>query len=209
MQSDFADRCKHARARIPIPVLPLGTIERGAVSPLPRYRRTFAAALVAAASLAAVAVSAQVLGGTRFSFAPGGGVSMQLDQRAVTLAPTNANLQAAIKQTGFHVIVPAGLPPGSALHDLGRIGRSVLMLGYSVPDGASRRKDVEFWLVNRADVGAVEKAARNPSAFRVDVRIARRSHWSAGAEEVIVVARGPLSAAQLKRVEEAMLAAVR
>lgn len=209
MQSNFTERCKHARAHIPVPAMPLGAIQRGAESPPPRYRRAFGAALVAAASLVAVAVSAQALGGARFSFAPGGRVSMQFDQRAITLKPTDANLAAAIKYAGFHVTLPTGLPPGSALNDLGRVGHSVLMLGYTVPGGSSRRHDVEFWLVDRAHVGAVEKTAHDPSAFRVDVGVARRSHWSAGAEEVIVVARGPLSAAQLKRVENAMQAAVR
>lgn len=207
MRSDFADLCREARGRIPIPAVPLGAIRYGAIPRPPRHRRTIVAAVLAAGSLLAAAVGAQVLSGTRFSFAPGGGLSMQFDQRAVELAPTDANLQAAIGQVGFRVILPAGLPPGSALNDLGRVGRSVLILGYSVPAAGRRRNDVRIWLVDTANVGPIEKNARNPSAYRVDVRIARRSHWRAGAEEVIVVARGPLSRAQLKRVEDAMRAA--
>jgi hypothetical protein len=209
MQSDFADLCRHARSRIAIPAVPLLAIQRRAVPPPARHRRTLAAALVAAASLVAAAVGAQVLGGTRFSFGPGGGAAMQLDQRAVTIAPTDANLRDAVGRAGFHVILPVGLPAGSTLNDLARVGRSVLIVGYSVPSAGSRRHDVVFWLVDRADVGAVEKIPRNPSAFRIDVRIARRSHWSVGTEEVITVAHGGLSKAQLKRVEDAMLAVAR
>jgi len=207
MRSDFAERCKDARRYIAIPAVPLDAIHYGAAAKHPTHRRTIVAALLAATTLFAAAVGARVLDGTRFSFAPGGGVSMQFDQRAVTLAPTKANLQAAIGHVDFRVVLPAGLPPGSALNDLARVGRSVLILGYSVPATGRRRNDVRIWLVDAVNVGAVENSAHNPSRYRVDVRMAPRSHWRAGAEEVIVVARGGLSQAQLKQIERSMLAA--
>ena len=208
MRSDFAERCKDARRYIAIPAVPLDAIHHGAAAKHPTHRRTIVAALLAATTLFAAAVGAHVLDGTRFSFAPSGGVSMQFDERPVKLAPTTANLQAAIGQADFQVVMPAGLPPGSALNDLGRIGRSVLILGYSVPSAGRHRHDVLIWLVNRANVGTGENRARDASAYRVDVRrTAPRSHWRAGAEDVIVVARGSLSPAQVKHVKDAMLAA--
>jgi len=205
MQSDLADLCHAARARIAVPAPPVEVIERAAVPAARRWPARLAALMLFGSSLVAAAVGAHVLGVTRVFFPFSGGLSMQFDDRPVRLAPTNANLQAAITQADFRVILPTGLPPGSMLNDLGRIGRSIVIVGYRVPVAGRMRNDVALWLVNAAREGPIGKGARTPT-YRL-VKIGRNSYWRVGGEDVIVAARGGLSSAQVKRVEDAMRAA--
>ena len=205
MRSDLADLCHAARARIAVPTPRLEAIERGALPAARHWRARLAALMLLGSSLAAAAVGAHVLSVTRLFFPFSGGLSMQFDDRPVRLAPTNANLQAAIAQADFRVILPTGLPPGSTLNDLGRIGRSIVIVGYRMPVAGRVRNDVMLWLVNAAREGPIGKGAR--ASTHLLVKIGRNSHWRVSGEDVIVAARGGLSSAQVKRVEDAMRAA--
>ena len=205
MQSDLADLCHVARARIAVPAPPVEAIQRAAVPAKRRWPARLAALMLLGSSVAAAAVGAHVLSVTRVFFPFSGGLSMQFDDRPVRFAPTNANLQAAITQADFRVILPAGLPPGSTLNDLGRIGRSIVIVGYRMPVAGRVRNDVILWLLNAAREGPIGKGART-STYRL-VKIGRNSHWRVGGEDVVVAARGRLSSAQVKRIEDAMRAA--
>jgi hypothetical protein len=210
MQSDLADLCHAARARIAVPTPRLEAIERGALPAARHWRARLAALMLLGSSLAAAAVGAHVLSVTRLFFPFSGALfsgalSMQFDDRPVRLAPTNANLQAAIAQADFRVILPTGLPPGSTLNDLGRIGRSIVIVGYRMPVAGRVRNDVMLWLVNAAREGPIGKGAH--ASTHLLVKIGRNSHWRVSGEDVIVAARGGLSSAQVKRVEDAMRAA--
>jgi len=209
MPSDLSERCRDARARIPVPAAPIGAITVAAAATPSRRSRVWPAFGFAAVSLVAAAVGAQVLGGTRLWFGPSGAVAMRFDQRAAYVVPTAANLRSVVAHAGFRVVLPAGLPDGSALNQLGTVGRSIVIVGYSVPAGPKRRHDVVLLLVDRAHVGRIAPGARN-TIYAADVKgTGARAHWRAGDEDVLVLARGPLTAAQLQHVESATVARAR
>jgi hypothetical protein len=201
MQYDLAPVCRDARAHIDVPSVPLVAIRNAAAKSAGR-KTGWLAALVAGISVAAVAGAAAI--GTHVALERGGSTVISADRMVVNFKnPPATALQAAVRNANFHVTLPVGLPNGTQLKQLVS-AKGAIMLRYDLA-GAWRASHHIAWIVlaNPDLVGGLGNAGK------VSIKIPSHGkpvRWRVGGEEVIV-AWNNLTAAELARMKQAMLAA--
>jgi hypothetical protein len=200
MQSDLALLCREARGRIEVPAVPLAAIRATASVGAPR-KAGWLTALVATFSIVAVAAGAAVLG-THITF-DGSGVQIIANKLEIHFKnPTEADVEAAVKQADFPVTLPSGLPDGAHLKQLWSSDGAIMLL-YNLP-GAWRASHHVAWIV-LANPEAVTSETEGKLRLNLGPH-GTPMHWRVGDEEVII-AWNNFTPAEIARMKQAMLTA--
>lgn len=201
MQYDLALVCRDARAHIDVPTAPLAAIRASASERAPR-KAGWLTALIAGISIVSVAAAAAL--GTHVVLERNGGAVITADKFVGKFKdPTAADLQTAVRNSSFHVILPTGLPEGSQLKSI-ISSNGAVMLRYDLP-GAWRASHHLTWIVlaNADAIGAPGVARKVTLKFGPH---GNPTHWRIGGEEVIV-AWNNFTPSEIARMKQAMLTA--
>lgn len=203
MQSKFHSMCESARASVAVPQIPLAAIRDAAQrrsSPNKRPGR-IAAGVLAGAVVLGAAAAAELWKGTNVSFGPSGAMHVSTTEEfRVENNPTPDDLQNIARRATFPVQLPAGLPAGTTVGQIG-FGPSILYLNYNLP-GAWRRSNhlLPIVLVDPRTL----TSPRSSHAFAMRWRAKGSVQWHIG-RELVIVMRSTATPAELENIKRTML----
>ncbi|HTU70420.1 MAG TPA: hypothetical protein VMF11_08850 [Candidatus Baltobacteraceae bacterium] len=218
MESELSARCHDAREHIVVPAVPLDAIRDAAQRPAAAkgrsLRRSWIAALLGAASLAAIAAGAAAWHETHVTFAHSGAVLVTADRMTAKFRnASTADALAAARSADFPVVLPAGLPPGSRLSSVFRAGPGAIVLGYALPGARRASRHPTFILL--ANPSSVSESSTSP-AGKIRLRMPALGvpafgspiRWRVGGEDVII-GNNNFTPSELTHIKHAMLALAR
>lgn len=208
MRSEFQIMCATARERIVTPAIPLDVIRSAAARPATpekgKRRKRFIAGILSGLVVVGAAAAAEIWKGTHVSFGPSGALQMStIEEFRVANFPNEAELCRIVARATFPVQLPAGLPPGTILGQVG-YGPSFIELSYNLP-GAWRRSNhlLKIALVDPRSL----TATTGPHAWVMrmgGLAATGAVRWNIG-HEIVIVMNSMATPAEIENIHRTML----